>query len=277
MADVEREDKAALLRRAEEVAVLAARAAGAVARERFGTQTQVRSKGDDGDLVTEVDFLAEQELLPRLAAAFPGHQIRSEESGWSGVGGDWLWLVDPLDGTNNYAIGLPVFGVSLTLLYQNEPVLGVIYDSMLDRVYVARKDGGARCNGEPLSAHGGAGLPGRLTLGWIQGHHVQKLGNAMRLKTHLDATSKRVLRLWAPSLLWCMLARGDLDGIVLYNSEGDDLYAGVLMAREAGAVVTDFAGRPFVGMNPEPYIIACRPQLHDELMALVRAGLAQEN
>lgn len=269
-----REEMAALLRRAEEVAASAARAAGTIARERFGTQTAVRSKGDDGDLVTEVDLLAEQELLSRLAAAFPGHQIRSEESGWNGVEGDWLWLVDPLDGTNNYAIGLPVFGVSLTLLHRNEPVLGVVYDSMPDRLYVARKGGGAWCNGAPLSAHGGTGLPGKLTLGWIQGHRVQKRGSAMRLKAHLDESSKRVLRLWAPSLLWCMLARGNLDGIVLYDSEGDDLYAGVLMAREAGAVVTDFAGRPFVGMNPEPYIVACRPQLHEELMTIVRTGLA---
>lgn len=261
-----------ILRKAKVVAAEAALAAGAIAVEKFGHHAAAMDKGDDGDLVTEVDYLAEAEILRRLTHAFPDHHIRSEESGWSGVAGDWLWLVDPLDGTNNYAIGLPVFGVSLTLLYRQEPVLGVICDSPQGKLYVAERGAGAYCDGQPIAAKPGK-PSGKRTVGWIQGHHVQKHGEAMRLKHHLDLSCKRVLRLWAPALLWCMLARGDLDGIVLYNSEGDDLYAGVLMAKEAGAVVTDFAGRPFEGMHAEPYIVACHPELHEELLAMVGAGL----
>lgn len=103
-----------------------------------------------------------------------------------------------------------------------------------------------------------------MTVGWIQGHQVQKEENAMLLKLKMDMEFKRVIRLWAPSLLWCMLARGDLDGIVLYNSEGDDLYSGLLVAKEAGAAIVDFNGADFEGMNSEPYIIACHPE-HKQL------------
>ncbi len=161
----------------------------------FDQEKQVFDKGADGDLVTHVDHLMEDDILRRIAASFPDHQIRSEETGWSGVEGDWLWLVDPLDGTNNYAVGLPVYGVAITLLYRKNPVLGVIHDSHLEQTYVAVQGEGAVCGGQPIAVKP-ARNPHRLTIGWIQGHHVQKRDSAMRLKQSLDLHCKRVLRLW---------------------------------------------------------------------------------
>jgi myo-inositol-1(or 4)-monophosphatase len=261
-----------ILKLAKEVAVECAILAGKIARERFDRKLNVREKDQFGDLVTEVDELAEEQILALITKHFPDHQIRSEETGWSGVEGDWLWLVDPLDGTNNYAIGLPVYGVSITLLYQHQPVLGVIYDSHLEKVYVSERGKGATCNGKAIQAKSARSL-NKMTIGWIQGHGVQNDPQAMRLKHHLDGQFKRVLRLWAPSLLWCMVARGDLDGIVLYNSEGDDLYAGLLMVKEAGGLIMDFNGNPFEGMNSEPYIIACHPNHREDFLQTVQAGL----
>ncbi|MDO3676893.1 inositol monophosphatase family protein [Paenibacillus ehimensis] len=260
------------LRIAREVACEAAAAAGKLAKEHFDRDKEVMAKGNQGDLVTAIDHLAEKEILNRLQERFPEHRIRSEESGWSGAESDWLWLVDPLDGTNNYAIGLPAYGVSLTLIYRGEPRLGVICDSHLENLYVAEQGKGAWCNGLPIRVKASSAA-GRMTLGWIQGHDVGKGGQATSLKHHLDAHSKRVLSLWAPTLLWSMLARGDLDGIVLYNSEGEDLYSGLLLAKEAGAAVVDFDGRPFEGLNPEPYIVACPPDRLEGLLSIVRAGL----
>jgi len=264
-----------LLQRAREVAIEAAVRAGQVAKERFDGTFVVTEKGEHGDLVTEVDELAEREILQRLQEHFPDHQIRSEETGWSGVEGDWLWLVDPLDGTNNFAVGLPVYGVSITLLYQKRPVLGVIYNSHLEKLYVAERGRGATLNGNRFEIPSKQREAHKLTVGWIQGHLVQKHAEAMALKHHLDLTSKRVLRLWAPTVQWSMLAQGELDGIVLYNSEGDDLYAGVLLALEAGAQVFDFEGNPFDRMNPEPYLIACHPEQRETFLAIVRQGLGR--
>ncbi|MCZ8516767.1 inositol monophosphatase [Paenibacillus filicis] len=263
-----------LLSAAKEAAVEAALAAGRLAKRYFGQEVEIRLKSADGDLVTTVDHMAEEEILARIKSRFPEHQIRSEESGWSGVEGDWLWLIDPLDGTNNYAIGLPVYGVSLTLLYRKEPVLGVIYDSHLEQLYVAEKGAGACRDALPIRVKDDASSGnGKLTIGWIQGHQVQRDARARALKSHLEQQCKRVLRLWAPTIQWSMLSRGDLDGIVLYNSEGDDLYAGVLLAKEAGAAVVDFDGNPFDRMNPEPYLIACPPGRVELFMRMVQEGL----
>jgi myo-inositol-1(or 4)-monophosphatase len=257
---------------AKELAIKAVIKVGKLAKDYFDKDKEISEK-EHGDLVTMVDHLAEKEILSEILCHFPNHQIRSEETGWTGEEGEWLLLVDPLDGTNNYAIGLPVYGVSITLIYNKQPILGVIYDSHLEDLYIAEKGKGASRNGVHLSVDVSTGFKRKvfrgMTVGWIQGHHVQKEPRAMELKQKLDLAFKRVLRLWAPSLLWCMLARGDLDGIVLYNSEGDDIYAGILMAKEAGAAVVDFSGNNFEGMNPEPYIIACNPKYIDDFLSLV--------
>jgi myo-inositol-1(or 4)-monophosphatase len=264
-----------VLELAKKTAINAVLEAGSLAKDYFFREKQIVEKGEHGDLVTIVDHLAEELILKSISAYFPDHQIRSEETGWSGEEGDWLWLVDPLDGTNNFAIGLPVYGVSVTLIYKQEPVLGVIYDSHVGNLYVAQKGKGTTCNGMPLTINSSPEKwSSKWTVGWIQGHHVQTNPQAMSLKHKLDMDCKRVLRLWAPSLLWCMLARGDLDGIVLFDSEGDDLYSGILVAKEAGAVVMDFHGSDFEGMNPEPYIIACRPELKHSFIGLVENALS---
>ncbi|MFD2611794.1 inositol monophosphatase family protein [Paenibacillus gansuensis] len=263
---------------AKEVAVEAVLAAGTVQLAKFKEAVfEVNDKDDAGDLVTEVDLLAEKEILERLQYHFPDHQIRSEETGWSGAEGDWLWLVDPLDGTNNYAVGLPLFGVSVTLLYRKEPVLGVIYETVTDRIYTAVRGQGAECNSNPLvQAAPRSSDIRKMTISWIQGHAVQKHPEAFKLKQYIDLHCKRTLRLWAPSLAWCLTAKGTLDGIVLYNSEGDDLYAGVLMVKEAGGIVMDFEGNEFSGMSKEPYLIACHPDHKELMLQLVRNGLAAD-
>lgn len=257
-----------IIKIAKEVAIQAAKEAGELIKSYYSKDKQVVEKGDDGDLVTLADHLSEEIIMKAILSHFPDHQIRSEETGWTGDEGDWLWLVDPLDGTNNYAIGLPVYGVSITLIYKKDPVLGVIYEPHDGNLYVAEKGKGSVCNDTPLTIRKSADF-NKMTVGWIQGHVVQKDQKALQLKHQLEVQFKRVIRLWAPTIQWCMLARGDLDGIILYNSEGDDLYAGLLIAKEAGAIIMDFRGESFEGMHPEPYIIACHPAYKHLFLDLV--------
>lgn len=209
-----------LLHEAKEVAVSAAQAAGTLIKRRFDTMYKVDEKGDAGDVVTEADYEAEQAIVGAIERKFPDHRILSEEAGQLGQDSDWLWLVDPLDGTNNYVIGLPVFAVSITLLYREEPVLGVIYEPMPDRLYIAVKGEGMTLNGEPVRMRRHDRELQRATAGWIQGHAVGHEQTAVQLRQKLDQSCKRMLSLWAPTLVWCMLARGMIDVIVLYNSEG---------------------------------------------------------
>jgi myo-inositol-1(or 4)-monophosphatase len=261
-----------IIKTAKEVAVRAVKQAGQIAKDRFDRITDLQEKDEFGDVVTAVDYQAEAIILQEITRVFPDHRIRSEESGDNGRASDWLWMVDPLDGTNNFAIGIPVFSSSITLLYRSEPVLGVIYEPMVQRLYLAVKNEGASCNGHRMQVRMREELR-KGTVGWIQGHHVQGHETAVRLRHYLDVHFRRMIRLWAPSLQWCMLAKGDLDGIVLFNSEGDDLYAGILMVKEAGGLVMDFDGNLFEGMDREPYLIACHPEHKDDFLEVVHEGL----
>lgn len=260
------------LMRAQEVASKVIIEAGNIVKDRFDQSYSIEEKGDFGDVVTEVDHLAEDVILKELTRAFPDHRIHSEEAGDNGLDSDWLWMIDPLDGTNNFAIGFPVFSVSITLLYKREPVLGVIYEPMVNRLFISRLNGGFVCNNQMIKIKKNENM-NRLTLGWIQGHAVQNDEIAVRLRHYIDINSKRMMRLWAPTLQWCMLAKGDIDGIILYNSEGDDLYSGILMVKEAGGIVVDFQGNEFTGMNSEPYLIACHPDHKDHFVQMVKEGL----
>lgn len=259
---------------AKEVAIAAAYEAGRLTRERFDTLDSYDEKDDHGDIVTEVDLLAEQIILNKINRIFPDHHIRSEEFGENQNKSEWMWLVDPLDGTNNFAIGMPLFGISITLLYERSPVLAIIYEPMTDRLYVASEGEGAFCNAHEISINKAKDFT-KARVGWIQGHAVQNEQRAVALRHYIDVSTKRMMRLWAPTLQWCMLARGDLDGIIVYNSEGEDLYSGLLMVKEAGGVIIDYEGKPFTGMQSQPYLIACHPRHQSYFINMVREGLEQ--
>jgi myo-inositol-1(or 4)-monophosphatase len=261
-----------VVEKAKVVAMKAAREAGALIKSRFDGSYRLSEKDAHGDVVTEVDHLAEEIMLQAIEQAFPDHHIHSEEAGDRGPDSDWLWLIDPLDGTNNYVIGLPVFSVSVTLMYKRVPVFAVIYEPMVDRMYVTGKGMGAFCNDVRMTVGSRPELR-KGTVGWIQGHAVQNDAKAVSLRRQVDVHFKRMMRLWAPTLQWCMLAKGDLNGIIVYNSEGDDLYSGLLMVQESGGIVVDFQGNPFQGMIQEPYLLACHPQHLDEFLHFVKLAV----
>lgn len=261
-----------ILNMAKELAISAAYEAGRLTRERFGTLDHYDEKDDHGDIVTEVDHLAESIILNKIQRVFPKHKIRSEEYGENDLQSEWMWLVDPLDGTNNFAVGLPLFGISITLLYERNPVLAVIYEPMTDRLYVSSIGEGATCNTQPVTINRACEFT-KARVGWIQGHAVQNDQRAVKLRHYIDVNTKRMMRLWAPTLQWCMLARGDLDGIIVYNSEGEDLYSGLLMVKEAGGVIIDYDGKPFTGITAQPYLIACHPKQQNYFINMVQEGL----
>ncbi|MFF2888236.1 inositol monophosphatase family protein [Paenibacillus sp. NPDC057967] len=261
-----------LMNIAKEVAVAAAYEAGRYIKERFGSIIRIDEKDEHGDLVTEVDLEAEAIILAKLRSVFPDHAIRSEEAGDDGKQCEWQWLVDPLDGTNNFAVGLPLFGISITLMRRREPVLSVIYEPITDRLYTAIVGEGANCNQRPVSLNPARAFV-KARVGWIQGHAVQQRDEAVQLRHYIDVHTKRMMRLWAPTLQWSMLARGDLDAIMVYHSEGEDLYSGILLAMEAGAVVVDFEGNPFSGSADQPCLIACHPEHMSTFMSMVAEGM----
>lgn len=259
---------------ARDVAIQAAEIAGEIARKRFRGQLGVQMKSDSGDLVTEVDLQADKAIVDLIMKEFPEHRIYSEEAGENGAQSSFVWHVDPLDGTNNYAIGMPLFGVSISLSYHKLTILGVVHDSYMQETYWAINGEGAWCGTERIESRPATQLF-KSTISWIQGHIVDKSDEtALKLRNLLEFSFKRVLRLWAPSLTWIMLARGDLGAVVLYRSEGVDLYAGVQIAMEAGVRVTDIDGNPIDSWDREiPCLVAAHPEQHEQLLSMVKGLL----
>ncbi|MEU6710939.1 inositol monophosphatase [Nonomuraea sp. NPDC046802] len=232
---------------ARTVAVEAAEAAGALLLEGTRGAIGVRAKGEAGDVVTDLDLASEKLLLERIMTAFPSHAVIAEESGLGGAaGGEWTWLVDPLDGTNNVAIGLPAYVVGVALCRAGLPVLGVVHDPVSSQTWSAiRGRGAVASSGARLAPPYAPGPHGPL-LAWTQGYDVSRGDATARgLKSALELKARRVLQLWAPLLSWAMLARGDIDGIVGYRAEAVDLPAGALLAREAGIEIRALDGGPF--------------------------------
>lgn len=232
------------LEEARRVAVAAAEEAGELLRDRAGGALGVRAKDADGDVVTDLDDAADTLICARLRAAYPGHGVWAEESGCSdGADADWTWVVDPLDGTNNLAIGLTAYAVGIGLCERGAARVAVVHDVLARRTWSAVHGRGARDGARPLRRAGGhAGV----LADWIQGHAVRPDDpTAAAVRVTLAAASRRVLALWAPLLSWSMLARGDLDALIGYRAGMTELHTGALLATEAGIEVCDWTGAPF--------------------------------
>ncbi|WP_327318166.1 inositol monophosphatase family protein [Streptomyces sp. NBC_01235] len=257
-------------------AVAAAEAAGALLRSRFPDGFAARPKGELGDVVTDLDLLAEGLVVDRIRADFPHDRILAEEAGDAAVGdgGARTWLVDPLDGSNNVVIGLPVYVVGIALCVDGAPVVGVVHDPVTGRTWSARHGGGAHGPSGRLTPAPRPPSPAGPLLAWTQGHSVRRDDPAVRALRHtLELRSRRLLQLWAPLLAWAMLARGDIDGFVGYRAEAIDLPAGALLAREAGVVLRHLDGRDFTGgftgPDTERSFVAGRPEVLPALLDLV--------
>ncbi|WP_234391104.1 inositol monophosphatase family protein [Nocardia suismassiliense] len=232
-----------LLDVAAEVAVTAAVEAGHAIRAGLLGALTVHTKDATGDVVTDLDLRAEQIILGHLRRVFPDHRILAEESGVLDSTDDtWCWVVDPLDGTNNITIGLPVCTVGIALCHNGTPVLGVVHEPIADHTWTAVRGRGAFGPNGPLwhPAHRPAAAP---VLAWLQGYPVTRADPTARaLRLTLESASRRLIQLWSPLLCWVMLSNGDIDGFVGYRAGLIDLPAGALLARESGMHLTDFDG-----------------------------------
>lgn len=258
-------------------AVEAVEAGGAVTAELFAGGAEVHPKGDDGDIVTAADLAAERVILERLTTAYPDHAVTSEEAGHvGGASQRWRWLVDPLDGTNNYAVGLGAWCVMVCLTDRGRPVVAAICEPVRGLVTAARLGGGAHVarmgawtRADPTAM--GSGRPlSQATVSFVKGYTAPKDAELLALKARLDAATRRVLGLWAPGIGFAMVARGTADAVVVTAEDQPiDLLAGLLVATEAGAVVLDDAGGAIdPAALPARWILA-HPAVAEDLRAVV--------
>ena len=232
------------LQRAREVAVEAACSAGKILRERVDSIREIRHKGVV-DLVTDVDLQSEHEISTALLQAFPSHTLLGEEGGVRG-GEDtrYRWIVDPLDGTTNYAHGFPFFCVSIGLEVEGEMALGVAYDPSLDELFVAQAGQGATVNGQPIHASTTAELPQALLATGFP-YDRAEFPRALRSFEVMSLQSQAVRRAGSAVLDLCYVACGRLDGYWEHHVRAWDVAAGSLIVVEAGGTVTATDGSAF--------------------------------
>lgn len=223
----------------------AARAAGSILRDHYGHVSQIRFKGEV-DIVTEVDEMSEQLIVERIHQHFPDHQILGEESGSShspDISSGYRWIIDPLDGTTNFAHGYPFFCVSIGMEVDGDMKLGVVYSPVFDELYVAERGAGASLNGRPMTVSKTDSLI-RSLLATGFNYDRQLAGENLQHWERLLFKTQALRRDGSSALNLCFVASGRFDGYWEIGLKPWDLAAGSLIVRESGGRVTNFSGDP---------------------------------
>jgi myo-inositol-1(or 4)-monophosphatase len=247
-------------------AISMAREAGRILRRRFRTAVCVTVKGP-ADIVTATDIEVQGSIVRRLRDKFPGHGILAEEGLDATAGTEWRWIVDPLDGTKNFARGIASFCVSIAVERGSRVELGVVLDPIHDELFVAVRGCGAWCNGRPIrvsevskmdAAFLGTGLP----------HRVRRFaGSVGRTFTRFAMSSQGVRDRGAGALDLCYVACGRFDGYWEIDQSPWDIAAGGLIVEEAGGRMSNFRGGPFDIFGGET--VASNGKIHDQILGVL--------
>jgi len=244
------------------VALEAARAAGEVLRDGFEARPEIRYKGEV-DLVTETDERAEEVIKGALLGAYPSYGMLGEEGGETPGEEDARWIVDPLDGTTNFAHKLPMFAVSIALEKVGEVVLGVVYDPIGEEMFTAERGGGARLNDEGIGVSDANELVRALVVTGFP-YERDEVPAAVDLFGRFATRAQGMRRLGSAALDLCYVAAGRLDAYYERGIHAWDVAAAGLILEEAGGTITDYKGNPFELEGEE--MVASNGPLHPALI-----------
>jgi myo-inositol-1(or 4)-monophosphatase len=253
-------------------AIEAVMKAGEIQMSFIDTGFAVSHKGTI-DLVTEADVAVETMFRKMIAERFPDHTILAEEFGEDAAtqGASYCWVFDPIDGTNNYAHGLPIFCSSLALEIDGKGEIGAIYDPTRKELFVAERGGGALLNGRPIHVSNASTLvESMLVTGFPYDIH-DRIPEIVGLFGEFVGKARAVRRLGSAALDLCYVAAGRMDGFWEQDLKPWDIAAGTIIVEEAGGKVTDFAGEPHASRRPQ--LLATNGKIHDEMMEITREFL----
>ncbi|MCL4562349.1 MAG: inositol monophosphatase [Chloroflexi bacterium] len=248
--------------------VALARKAGEILRQGFGQQHQVTHKGLV-DLVTEADHRSEEFLIGEIRRLFPGDAIVTEESGRLPGNSGGRWYIDPLDGTVNYAHGLPFFSVSLAYAEDEQVIMAAVCDPLRQEIFSAERGRGAWLNDAPIRVSHAEELVQSLLATGFAYDTWNNPSNNLENYARFARLSQGVRRFGSAALDGCYLAAGRLDGYWEMKLEPWDVAACGLIAEEAGATVTGYLGSPGY-VDPPCSILAANPVLHAKMLAVLR-------
>ena len=225
------------------------------------------------DLVTEADKAAEAAVIETISRVFPHHGILAEESGAHSENAPFRWVIDPLDGTTNFAHGLPLFCTSIAFQAHGETLLGAVLNPITRELFLAEKGKGATRNGKAIGVSQTADLEESLLVTGFPYNRREVLDELMAKVKRCLGKAQGLRRLGSAALDLCYLASGRFDGFWEQNLKGWDTAAGVLIAREAGGTITDFQGGPYT--PGDPTMLATNGPIHKEMMHLLATAHAE--
>ena len=246
-----------------------AREAGGILVDRLG-RARITNKGDI-DLVTEADLASEQLIIDRIKSHYPRHAILAEEAGDIAVvegQSEWKWIIDPLDGTTNYAHGYPCFCVSIAVEQAGEIEIGVVYDPTRDEMFAAERGQGAMLNGRPMRVSTVEDLNSAMLCTGFP-YNVRERPNFARDFINFTMNAQAVRRDGSAALDLAYLACGRFDGFWEDGLNAWDVAAGVLLIAEAGGLVTNFQGAALDIYTPK--VLATNGLVHDSMMQLLNS------
>lgn len=248
------------------VAADAALISGRIQKARLGTNIGVEHKGEL-DLVTEVDRACEAAILERLRRSFPDHDVVAEESAPSRRGSDYVWYVDPLDGTTNYAHNYPFFCTSIGLTHRGVMIAAAVYDPVADELFTAARGRGASMNGSPLRVSASKDLTRSVFLTGFPYDLRDDVSHTLRLFERFLHHARALRRDGAAALDLAYLAAGRIDGYFEERLKPWDVVAGSLLVEEAGGRVSRFDGSP-IGTGADE-VVASNGVLHEAMIGVL--------
>lgn len=250
-------------------AVKLAKEAGSLQLQRLQTTHQIEYKGEI-NLVTEVDRLCEKLITDEIHRVFPEHDILSEEGGGLRRNSSYKWIVDPLDGTTNFAHRYPLFCVSIALEYKGEVILGCVYEPNRNQLFTAEKGKGSFLNGTKLSVSKINQVDKSLLATGFAYNVREAAQNNLNHFKNMILTAQAVRRDGVAAIDLCYVACGYYDGFWELNLFPWDVAAGLLIVREANGMVTNFSGAPFSIYDKE--ILATNRLIHREMVKILKGA-----
>lgn len=243
-----------------------ARGAGQIVKDRYHTAKTWKQKTDRGDIVTEVDELSEAYIVERIIKDYPSHCIMCEEGGMLGnEAGDYVWIIDPVDGTRNYMMGIPFFCVSIGIARNGVAEMGAIYDPIHDEMFFAERGKGAFLNGVKITVSAEKSLEDSLVnVSWVKRKVDGK--KFVRYVEEISKDTSYFRRMGSAALVMAYVADGRMDAYMQGGLNPWDVAAGVVLIEEAGGVVTDFKNRPIDLTKKDIEIVTANPDIHGILM-----------
>lgn len=248
-----------------DIAIKAAREAGQILRENFQNSNSITIKSDNS-FQTRIDKLAEEKIITTIKSSHPDHSINAEESGMSQTKSKYLWLVDPLDGTTNYATHIPFFSTSISLLENGQLVLGVVYDPLNDELFTAKQGEGTYLNDLKIQVSDTSSISA-FKIGYSRSGSSKKLFSEVFSRAENQVRTPKILGSTALQLSY--VAAGRLDADFSFAQSPWDISAGTLLINEAGGKVTDFENKPWSLSTKN--IIASNGKNHDGLLKILNS------